>query len=965
MHVRLIIALLFASLLQATAQPIPHWIRPDSPRTPWIKPRVLTRPFTVECEIQAARILLVADFCNASIRINDTQAGSAKAYGPLTEIDVTKLIRSGKNHIQLNLDPLAGPFASALRLDLNYANGRTQHIVTDSSWTHSEDRGQVSDRYWGFNSKRVEVDIFEDYEQWRRAKTNDATTAKQFQLLPDYEIDLIRNAGKDEDSWIAMDFDPKGRLVIAREKKGLLRLTLKDGKVAKLEVINEDLPEIRGVLFAHDALYVNSNSHNLRTNPRDRTGGLYRLRDTNGDDQYDEVQLLGERTATGGHGRNDIALGPDGKIYLIGGDSVAKPKAFTNLTPEIPNYLPGDDLPHGHVMRTDMDGQHWELVCKGLRNPYGIAFNPDGEMFTFDADAEHDMGSAWYRPTHLRQLVQGADYHWRRVTGKWPPYYADHADNPPTTLIIGKSSPTSVKFGTKSRFPHAYQQALYILDWTYGRILAIHMTPRGAGYQSRTEIFLQGRPANVTDLAFGPDGAMYFVTGGRGTQSGLYRVRYTGPLDEVQLSEQETARIAFGQESRRRRDEIRSWRTSAQRDPNFSRSIPARLVARLGDPDPWIRYTTRREMEHGLIIRKPRSMSRLAEVNLLIAYAHKVPQPYITNIELGVRSVDWTSLSKTEKLLLLRAAHICHLRRETNTRNPQLAQHFAQFFPDESAEVNQSLIQFLGLFQLPDLAPKAMPLLLAAKDQFATIHYLLHLRTQTNGWNSVLRHQYFTALRQASESRGGAGFPKFLNTIREDALKTIPENKRATYAALAKQKDNLAELLKTVPTNRKFVREWKLSDFTATDLKKHQPNLKRGREMYTAASCILCHQLGGKGRVFGPDLSNASSRYTRRDLLESILDPSKVVSEKYRNVRLMMKNGDDHTGRIAYAGDYRKSKLRLHTNPLRPDQLVEVNKIDIAERRFSEVSSMPEGLLNSLTKKEILDLLAYIETGGK
>ena len=77
---------------------------------------------------------------------------------------------------------------------------------------------------WGFNSDRVEVDIFEDYEQWQRARgANQATTAKQFQLLPGYEIDLIRNAGKDEDSWIAfrnrmksMLYDPLNRALYER-----------------------------------------------------------------------------------------------------------------------------------------------------------------------------------------------------------------------------------------------------------------------------------------------------------------------------------------------------------------------------------------------------------------------------------------------------------------------------------------------------------------------------------------------------------------------------------------------------------------------------------------------------------------------------------------------------------------------------------------------------------------------------
>ena len=50
---------------------------------------------------------------------------------------------------------------------------------------------------------------------------------------------------------------------------------------------------------------------------------------------------------------------------------------------------------------------------------------------------------------------------------------------------------------------------------TYGKIDAVHLQRAGASYTGRAEVFLKGRPLNVTGLDFGPDGAMYFVTGGR------------------------------------------------------------------------------------------------------------------------------------------------------------------------------------------------------------------------------------------------------------------------------------------------------------------------------------------------------------------------------------------------------------------------------------------------------------------
>jgi glucose/arabinose dehydrogenase len=351
----------------------------------------------------------------------------------------------------------------------------------------------------------IAITPLDNYEQWKAAlNTGSDDPPPPITLLPGFEIERLRTARPEEGSWIALSFDPKGRAIIAREKRGLLRFTLAPGSV-QVETIDDTLQEVRGLLPAFGALYANANV----------SRGLFRLRDTSGDDRFDQVTLL-HATAAGGHGRNSLALGPDGSLALISGDSVPVLPGVHRLTPPlVPGLLPGDTLPHGHLLRVDREGASGSLVASGLRNPVGLDFNADGEAFTYDADAETDMGTPWYRPTHVRHLVSGADFGWRRVTGRWPPYYPDQPDNPPVTLATGKGSPTAIKFGTRSNFPSAYQRALFMLDWSYGRILAVHLTPSGAGYTGRAETFLRGRPLNVTGLDFGPDGAMYFVTGGR------------------------------------------------------------------------------------------------------------------------------------------------------------------------------------------------------------------------------------------------------------------------------------------------------------------------------------------------------------------------------------------------------------------------------------------------------------------
>ncbi len=61
----------------------------------------------------------------------------------------------------------------------------------------------------------------------------------------------------------------------------------------------------------------------------------------------------------------------------------------------------------------------------------------------------------------------------------------------------------------------------FLCDSSEGRILAARLNPEGASYQTNVEVFLKGEPLNVTDIEVGPDGHLYFVTGGRGTQGGL------------------------------------------------------------------------------------------------------------------------------------------------------------------------------------------------------------------------------------------------------------------------------------------------------------------------------------------------------------------------------------------------------------------------------------------------------------
>src|SRR4051794_24981862 len=323
------------------------------------------------------------------------------------------------------------------------------------------------------------------------------------------------------------------------------------------EAIGVDLAGAHGLLYAFDSLYAMVNERG--------THGFYRVRDTDGDDRYDEVKLLRAIRGGGEHGMHSIVLSPDGKsLYVVCGNSTELTKIDSsrvplnwgedNLATRIPTGFMDDSLaPQGWIARTDPDGKEWELIAAGLRNPFDIAFDKDGELFTYDADMEWDIGEPWYRPTRVNHIISGGEYGFRNGSGKWPAYFIDSFG---AVVDIGPGSPTGITFGYGAKFPEKYREALFISDWSFGKLRAVHIKPEGSSYTAEVEEFLSGQPLPVTDVVINPkDGAMYLAVGGRGAQSALYRVTYAGGATDTPTPGQpEPAAVA---RARARRDNRR------------------------------------------------------------------------------------------------------------------------------------------------------------------------------------------------------------------------------------------------------------------------------------------------------------------------------------------------------------------------------------------------------------------------
>jgi putative heme-binding domain-containing protein len=134
----------------------------------------------------------------------------------------------------------------------------------------------------------------------------------------------------------------------------------------------------------------------------------------------------------------------------------------------------------------------------------------------------------------------------------------------------------------------------------------------------------------------------------------------------------------------------------------------------------------------------------------------------------------------------------------------------------------------------------------------------------------------------------------------------------------------------------------------------------QAKEAFAAAQCVQCHRMGKEGRAIGPDLTGVAGRFNRRDLLEHILYPSKIISDRYQTITFITHDDEEVTGTILDENDDRV----LLIIPATQTQM-ELAKNNIMERQISTLSAMPEGLFNSLNQEEILDLLAYLEADGQ
>jgi putative heme-binding domain-containing protein len=826
---------------------------------------------------------------------------------------------------------------------------------------------------------------------------NKATPIDRIKVAKDFQVELIYSVpGIEQGSWVNLCLDNRGRMLVSDQYGGLYRFdppklgqSLDPKNVQKLPL---DIRAVNGMVWAFDALYVGVNDYEKKI-----PSGLYRIIDSDADGELDKVELLRELTANGDHGVHAVLPTPDGKaLYLVCGNGAkltnASPSSQVpfvwgedHLLPRMPDgrgFMRDVLAPGGIIYRVSPDGKQFEVYSSGYRNIFDASLNEDGELFTYDADMEYDFNTSWYRPTRVNHVVSGSEYGWRNGAGKRPEFYAD---NLPATINIGPGSPTGTTFGYGARFPAKYQKAFYILDWSWGKLYAVHLEPNGSSYTATKEDFISGLPLPLTDAIINPkDGAMYFTIGGRRVQSGLYRVTYTGSESTIP----QTHRDQIGLRERSERHTLESF--------HGRKDAKAVEVAwpYLNHSDRFIRWAARTAIEHQPVEtwldRALAEPDPKAKIEALLAASrvigicpqHRKSEATSDDVQRGrnvlaaLESIPWTTLPAEWQESYVRTTQIAFHRFGVADDLSRLRwiKILDAGFPSQRFTLNWLLIEALAYLESPTVAAKGIRLIQTAPSQEPQIEYARSLRFLKSGWTSELRTAYFEWFLKAANFRGGASFEKFIEYIRNDAIASLPADEKLALKDLLDRKPVRKSSIENVGahfagrTPTKYEVD-EVVQFARTSLEKNGSmvagiqarNLENGRKMFGAAACFTCHRFDNQGGMTGPDLTSAARRYSIRDLVEQIMLPSKEINEQFVPIDVLTEDDERYRGVVV---NLNGDTITLNTDASDPNERTSIDRKKVVSIAPSKVSPMPQNLLDMMTKDEIVDLLAYVLNGG-
>jgi putative membrane-bound dehydrogenase-like protein len=765
-----------------------------------------------------------------------------------------------------------------------------------------------------------------------------------------------------------------GEKIVRKDEVRLVEDTDGDGYADKSMVWADGFNSIQGLAYHDGQVFVMHSP--LLTVMRDSNG------DGVADARRDIFKGLGwppEKTTDRLHGANGVAVGHDSWLYLALGD-----RGCDVRRPEGDRLV----LNGGGILRCRPDGSRLHVFATGLRNIYDIAL--DDELNVFVRDNENDGGNYMIRVYHS---FWGADH-------GYPYLYQDHPEEALAPLAdLGRGSSAGGVVYLERAFPADYQGALFFCEW--GKSVVVYQRERkGAGFAAMKEIeFAAGAPDDPygfrpTDIIVDRDGSLLVSDWADGQRpkrgrGRVYRIQYEG--SRVRSSHQREgldsescfARMDAQLEIERRR---RAGVTDLKRKLEglgvmgrlhavwvFALAADSKTLLEIAERDPEARVRAQ-------AVRALSDLWRDATIARGLSELRCAPDPQVkfeVTVALGrlgwKESPAWLKANLGTPDSTLAHAAMQTLRRSQNwpavlewldlsDDSPLRPIALRALAGQAEAEVVDGLIRRLGTSKDPKRRREYAELLCRVHRKPGPWTYWGFRPgprpPNTESWERT--EAIAAALDRALDDPDREVRLATLQQMEREKIR-VPSETLTRWLRVEKRFENIAAILAAYepPTASGSPQK------NAPDRHKHLSQLAlansgsptRGREVYLnaeKAACAKCHRLGDQGPAIGPDLTGAGKRFAKIHIIESILEPSRVIAPAFRNLAVRLKDGQELIGvRVAET----ESVLTLgdaqgQSHTLKKDQ--------IEELQILELSVMPEGLENALKDEEFVDLIAFL-----
>jgi putative heme-binding domain-containing protein len=485
------------------------------------------------------------------------------------------------------------------------------------------------------------------------------------------------------------------------------------------------------------------------------------------------------------------------------------------------------------------------------------------------------------------------------------------------------------------------------------------MREQGASYSADLEVFAEGKPLPLTDVVVNPqDGAMYFGVGSRKANSALYRVYYAG-------TESTAEAIPTGDPEARK---LRALRHRLEDAYHSSDAASLDLALQnLSHTDRFIRFAARTLLE----FRDPTQWSARAisltnpeaVVQTALALARLEKTEFREKLLENLNRLPFEKLDSSARLDLVRAMQVVSIRLgdPEGASREQLLGKLHAAVPSTDARFNQEAAQLLVRWNSPMAAEKVFGLFQKAASQEEKVSFAACLRLVRGPWPNGAREQFFRwFLREEFNKPGNLG--KFIADIRKDSIGSLSEQEKLALQPILEAKP---ESRPAPPiASRLFVKNWTTEDLVSRvePLMKQARHPEKGLTLFRETGCIACHAFKGEGGAVGPDLTLLGGRFSTREIIESMTEPSKVISDQYGTASIHLKSGAMHLGRLVNEGP---ELVQIQEDLFNPSDVRDFFRKDIAKIEASPVSLMPPGLLNTCHPEDVADFVAWLTSGVK